>query len=295
MVFGGGGFYGLVYVGVLRYLYQEGLDKSIKTVAGTSVGAMFATFFVLGMSCDEVEMMAYNWDETCISFGVSDIVNLPEKLGLISGESFVSKLKERLQNMTFLDVSKKSGKDLVICATHVATMKPVYFSVDTTPHVRVIDALRASTAIPLIVAPVQIGDDFYIDGFVTHDMPFKSIEKNILSPKNVLLIRLAGIESPNFEYASNKTNTNGKFTSLINYVLYIINAVVYSHQVEQLVSSIYPHFILIKNIPVQQMSIKMNENHNRFNSNIPDKKIIDECIMLGYKALHDHFMHVKNQ
>ena len=75
LVLSGGGMSGLVYLGALKYLRESGYDKNILHVAGASIGALFATAFVLGISMEELTQRykaLFNDSEYCtISFSMT--------------------------------------------------------------------------------------------------------------------------------------------------------------------------------------------------------------------------------
>ena len=52
LCFSGGGSRGIVYIGVLKYLFENNYMKDVKRVAGTSVGAIFAFMCVCGLTFD---------------------------------------------------------------------------------------------------------------------------------------------------------------------------------------------------------------------------------------------------
>jgi hypothetical protein len=182
--------------------------------------------------------------------------------------------------MTFLDISKKTGKDLIICATHMNTMTPTYFSLNTTPNVLVIDALKASVAIPILVSPVRIGDELYIDGVVTHDLALQAITR-IVPSENVLVIRIGGIPG------SQSIVHTSRFATLINYTISLLTTLAYNHQIEYMVKSLYPHYIAINNIPVYMLNIQLV--NTKICAVQPSAEIVDQCIALGYTTIHNHF------
>jgi predicted acylesterase/phospholipase RssA len=145
----GGGLCGLAYIGALRFLQIEGFDKTIHHVAGSSIGALFATIFAARISLTDVERKLRTMlcdDGHLMEFAYPDMLSVLANLGVDDGHTFLAFLRPELDKLTFVDLVKRTGVHLVICATHVETMRTTYFSVDTTPNVLVYDALRASMA-----------------------------------------------------------------------------------------------------------------------------------------------------
>ena len=200
LVLSGGGLAGLSYVGVLKFLAESGLGAGITHVSGTSMGAMFATAFALGISAADVETMVHHIfrDPDYIRYEPTALLGLMNTYGLDDGHRFVKPLEpyaaavaltpEELKNATsakmmfrahagapattFRDIRERFGRTLVVVATCLETGEAVYFGPDTTPEVAVLDAVRASMAIPFVIRPVHIGGRHYVDGAFTDNTPF---------------------------------------------------------------------------------------------------------------------------
>lgn len=272
MVFSGAGFLGMTYAGVLRFLRTEGLDASIKHVAGTSVGAIFATIFALQVPIADVErLMLEKWSHG-VTIPTTNIWGFMNSLGLDDSRVFIKYLESYLGNMTFMDLVKKTGVDLVMCATHLTTMSPVYFCVDKTPNVLVIDALRASIAIPLLFRPVEIGADKYVDGGISNNVPFCVYED--VDPEQVLIVHATfkkEVSIPNI--ASN----------IWTYCAAVMNQVFMQHAVNEMALKKYPHYILMKDCPIGFIPYTVTRYQICFV--IPEKQI-EDAIVHGYENMH---------
>ena len=114
LVLSGGGMSGLVYLGTLRYLQQEGYDKHIKHIAGTSIGAFFAAVFALDISMGELEQRVkkfINNRQNCtIPCSLDVLFAMPNTLGIDDSQRLVTMLDDILSKLTFLELSKKTGK-----------------------------------------------------------------------------------------------------------------------------------------------------------------------------------------
>jgi hypothetical protein len=180
LVLGGGGLQGITYIGVLRFLAQEGLDKHITHVAGSSIGALFGMFFVLGVPLDELEA---SFKEFFRSDELNRVIPLQAFAGVMN-EPFCIEDDKRLAyiakrhlvdpDITFMQLAKRSGKHFVVCAACLETKEAMHFSIDTTPHVRVRDAVIASMSVPLMWPPMRIGDRHYIDGCTVESLPYSA-------------------------------------------------------------------------------------------------------------------------
>jgi predicted patatin/cPLA2 family phospholipase len=165
----------------------------------------------------------------------------------------------------------KTGKDLIICATNALNMKATYFSVNTTPNVLVIDAVRASCAIPLIIKPVKIGDTYYIDGCITDDLPIKIIPKNI--PKdNILIMSLRSCDLP-----------ETKELSLPLLITNILSTIISNPALINIYEKNYKYYIPIKDIPINSVNYII-ENDNMYLCE--DIESMNKCFELGYKTMY---------
>ena len=62
-------------------------------------------------------------------------------------------------------------------AFNISNCKLEYFNYLLTPDVKIIDTIRASTAIPLIFPAYQINSDFYYDGGIGNNCPADTIDE----------------------------------------------------------------------------------------------------------------------
>lgn len=97
-IFGGGAVRGISYVGIVRALYELGLK--VDSVAGSSVGAVFATFYALGFNADELQ-------ELFIDFNFSKFKDINLSIGpdfaFSKGEVFLNWLTEIIEKKFYGD------------------------------------------------------------------------------------------------------------------------------------------------------------------------------------------------
>jgi NTE family protein len=283
IVLSGGGMSGLVYLGALRYLQQEGYDQHIRHIAGSSIGALFGTAFALGISMGDLEnrFKAFfnNPENTAIHISMDTILSSIDNLGLDNGRRLITPIADLLRNMTFLEFSKKTGKNLVISATHVQTRSPTYFSVDSTPHVIVADAVCASMAIPLLVRPVEIGDDLYIDGGITDGVAINAFIN--VAPETILILHLVrtSVKNNNFD----KPSPMKYFTSMME--TYMSN-----YLSRLLLETTYPNYCKFTQCPVSFAPLVWEDD--RFIVKISDEKV-DESFAAGYRRIQEFLESIK--
>jgi predicted patatin/cPLA2 family phospholipase len=204
--FSGGGLKGIAYLGVLRYLYIEKKVINIKNVAGTSIGAWFATVLALKIPVEFLEEEIKNLIDCfrqTMSINKNNLTNLFINNGVLSNKFLMIPIVKYLQStfhqedMNFIDFVKKTGVNLYINAVNINTQKMKVFSIESTPNVSVLQAIQASMAIPFMFEPVLIDGEYYIDSIADYTEVFKDVEHNTLL--NILLpqsIHSNGIEYP---------------------------------------------------------------------------------------------------
>lgn len=176
LVLSGGGMKGIVTLGAVAALRRAGALKHVKRVVGTSAGALVAAALALNRVSprllDELASMRYEPD--------MDLGRLLVSYGLDSGRHLESWIATLLGNesLTFEEVRRRSGVDLVVCATNLTRRRAVYFAPDTTPDMDVGLALRMSCAIPLYFAAVSHEGDLYVDGAVSDNFPLEWARTN---------------------------------------------------------------------------------------------------------------------
>lgn len=179
MVIAGGAMRSLASVGCIRYLEEEKLLESIKHFAGTSAGSVICLFLVLGYTANEIfEFIIINFKRNDVaSVSIEDIFKLVDNFGLNLGANvtaFIGTMlhqKIKVKDITFLELAKVTGKNLVVCVANLTKHKEEYWCVDTTPSMSVVKAIRASCSLPILFTPVKHNGDLYIDGGIYNNFP----------------------------------------------------------------------------------------------------------------------------
>jgi NTE family protein len=156
LALGGGAARGFAHIGVLRTLIAHGIVPNV--VVGTSIGAVVGGAFAAG-HLDVLE-------EWARSLQLRNIIGyLDVRLngsGLIGGDKLAAALLGALGNILIEDMPIK----FATVATEVRTGHEIWLT-----HGRVVDAMRASYALPGIFSPVLIGDRWLVDGALVNPVP----------------------------------------------------------------------------------------------------------------------------
>ena len=180
--FSGGGTRGIVYIGALNYLYSHGHMHEVKGFAGTSVGAIFAFMCACGLTFSKISEMFLSFDfSSVVTSGISSFLHGAERMyqsfGWYSHEGLEQLVKSICivafdePDITFSRLYELTGRDLVICATDIETVRSVYFSHVMNPDMSVVSAVVASASIPLFFQPYIIDGRPFVDGGVLNNFP----------------------------------------------------------------------------------------------------------------------------
>lgn len=156
LVLGSGGARGLVHIGVIQWLTENGY--SIRSISGSSIGALVGGIY----ATHKLEVYA----EWVLALERMHVLRLLDptigRSGLFKGERIINVLRELIGDCDI--------EDLPISFTAVAT------DLDSGQEVwlrkgKLFDAIRASIATPLVFTPVRHGDRTLLDGAVVNPVP----------------------------------------------------------------------------------------------------------------------------
>jgi NTE family protein len=166
LVFEGAGVRGIAYCGAIQAMESKKMMGQIERVGGTSSGAIVALTISLGYSGKEIENIILQTNFKKFNDGnyffIGGINRINKYFGWYRGkrvEKWLEKIiKEKTgnENITFEELHQKGFKDLYITGTSLNKQKPVLFSFETYPNMKVKDAVRISISIPLYFEPLFI-------------------------------------------------------------------------------------------------------------------------------------------
>ena len=176
----GGGVKGFSFISALHILIKHNyLDlNKINKYVGTSVGAILCFLFCIDYSPYELITYGNNFDFKNIDLDL-DLNLFLTNFGFNDGKCYielVSTLFERkfkLTNINFNDLYILTKKKLFIIGTNFTLGKEEIFSCETTPTMLILDALRISISIPLVLTPIKYNNHYYVDGGVLNNIAFE--------------------------------------------------------------------------------------------------------------------------
>jgi NTE family protein len=156
LALGGGAARGFAHIGIVRTLVAHGIIPNV--VVGTSIGAVVGGAYATG-HLDTLEQWARGLQPRNI-LGYLDI--RLNGSGLIGGAKLAAHLEAAMGPSLIEDLPVK----FATVATEVRTGHEIWLT-----HGRIVDAMRASYALPGIFSPVLVGDRWLVDGALVNPVP----------------------------------------------------------------------------------------------------------------------------
>ena len=156
LALGGGAARGFAHIGILRVLAEHGIEPDI--IVGTSIGAVVGACYAHG-KLPEFE----TWSRALTTRGVLSYLDVSlGGSGLIGGGRLAARMEE-----TFGDTQIENLPKRYACiATELGTGHEIWLT-----HGRIVDAVRASYALPGIFTPVRLGGRWLVDGALVNPVP----------------------------------------------------------------------------------------------------------------------------
>lgn len=206
IVVGSGGVLCAASLGLSKALRREGLTPGM--AVGCSGGSIYAATIALGMDPDEAQHLTLNLFTSDVFEGYTSNLKsaltgetrFTETSSLIDDHVMYERLKTVFSEKTFEDTMFP----LYIVATHLYSGDRVVLSSG-----KILDAIRASIAIPMIFSPWKVEDQLLVDGAVCDPLP---IDVAIQQGSDV--IAAVGFEMPTRKRMNSYTAVTTHFNSL---------------------------------------------------------------------------------
>ena len=158
LVLSGGGARGLSHIGVLRAL--ENADIQPDHLAGTSMGGVIAAGYAAGLNSAEIEQIAQDFASPRKLLRMADLT-IPRK-SLFRGERLLTFFDQHLHGCTFADLRIP----LTLVAVDLNSGQEVHLREGS-----VAEAVRATVAIPGLLAPLERDGQRLVDGGLLNNIP----------------------------------------------------------------------------------------------------------------------------
>jgi predicted acylesterase/phospholipase RssA len=195
IVISGGGIAGFSFYGGLRETSKHNLwnINDIKTIYGTSIGAIFATIISLKYDWDILDdfLIKRPWHQV-YNFDIQKLFLTFQSKGIFNKnvikETFLPlfKGKDISIDVTLKEFYEITNIENHYFATNINSFDPVDFSYKTHPDWKLIDAIYSSCALPILLQPFITEDGCYSDGGLFTNYPVDYCIKNGADPDEIL-------------------------------------------------------------------------------------------------------------
>ena len=168
LVIGSGSVKCAAALGVWKALRREGIELDM--IVGCSGGSMYAAVIALGWELETaIEKTQSMWTEDLVAGYAGNLkavmsgeADFNERSGIVDGGPLLAVLSSAYGDKTFAD----TRIPLHIVATDLKTGEKVVMSTG-----KILDAVRASIAIPLVFPPWEVNGRLLVDGAVSNPLP----------------------------------------------------------------------------------------------------------------------------
>lgn len=160
LALGGGAARGFAHIGVIKVLESQGIVPDI--VVGTSAGSVVGALYAAGNNGFALHKMALEMEEAAISDW--SVPLFAKASGVLKGEAIQQYVNRAVHNQALEKLKIPFGA----VATDLSSGAPILFRRGNTGM-----AVRASSAVPGIFQPVQIGSHVYVDGGLVSPVPVR--------------------------------------------------------------------------------------------------------------------------
>lgn len=198
--FSGGGARAVGHLGVLSHLLSCGMLSQVRNWYGCSGGSFMAVIGAIGGSATWIHDVVEHFDMSVFA-GIDDemLIDFQNSFGVNSGNKmakilsrFIDTWEPGCSRWTFADLVKnRPGTGLHITTTNLTRGRLEVFNHLTTPNVLIVDAMRASCAIPFYFTPWRSTDgDSFCDGGVIETYPWT----HVIDKSNTLVVICSDID-----------------------------------------------------------------------------------------------------
>lgn len=189
----GGGLKGLAHIGALKALDELGVK--IDFLSGTSSGSMFATFYAMGFSTEEIKNKTMQYYKTLTRIpkrpifraGTSYITSGIAKIeGLIPGENIENLIEKVSKEKNITNMNQIKIPYAITTVDTITTKECIFLSkkanlknnknIDYIYDAPIATATRASMSFPGVYTPCQYDKYNFIDGGTKDNLPVKVLK-----------------------------------------------------------------------------------------------------------------------
>jgi predicted acylesterase/phospholipase RssA len=283
LVLSGGAFKGISFLGSIKYLEEHDLLKHIKNVIGSSAGAIIGFLLCIGYKSsdaiaimyEEMKMYAERELDLDAMFSIFETMGIDDCQCIIDGFRNILFTRLKVMDITFLELAKRTGYNFVVCGSNISLAKVEYFCVDRTPGMSVIQALRISFSLPIVMTPVIMNGMIYVDASLFNNFPieyFMEVERPFIDTISLEIV--CPYKLPDV------TNIN-----MLSYIKIMMDAMF--TRMNRKMCDLPGKNNAIVHIVVDDDSYGIDLTTFKLKMS---KQIMDDYVKIGYDAMNDHFV-----
>lgn len=180
IVISGGGPTGLLSYGAIKCLAKKKYWelKNIKTMYGTSIGAILAVVLALNYDWQWVDdyLIKRPWGKV-IEVKPENFIQAFSSKGVLSSSIMDTMLKPLLEakdislDITLNDFYNLNKIEIHMYSVELNTFKKIDISYKSHPNLKLLTAIKMTTAFPIMFPPVIQNNECYIDGGIVNNYP----------------------------------------------------------------------------------------------------------------------------
>lgn len=264
----GGGVSALVFVGCIKRIHEDDEFFQLSNYIGSSSGSLICLFMILNYSYEEIKsfLSEHLVDSPILKLTLWNVPKCFSKYGIDDGKNVIEFVEKILEfkgfskNASFIEITKQTGKNLIVAATNLTCKKLEYLSVDNYPEMMIKTAIRMSTSIPILYQPVKYYDEIFVDSLIYNNFPI-----DVFSKMNRQTFGLNVLMKP-----KKITNLMSFFGTIIHCMINNITVVLNSEQKN------------VCNIVLDDVFVNFNLQSFKFEVT---EGLIDKYVQVGYEKM----------
>lgn len=278
IVISGGGqtilsFYGILKESNIKNYWNI---NNIQSIYGTSAGAILAIIIALNIEWDILDNYLINrpW-YSIFNINTNSILSVYSNFGIFSQDFIIEFFKSLFLSKDInIDITLKEFFELTKIDIHVYTTELKSFEyVDishiTHPNWKVVDAVYASCAVPLIFYPFKFENKYYIDGGILIDFPIEICFKKFKNEEILAINKFQIFNEPDI-------NDNSTILDFFN--------LLFKKTLQKIIPNV--DYSYVKNIITIKENMVSLDEMIKYSS---DKKLRSNAIDLGINAFNIFF------
>ncbi len=200
LVLSGGGDIGISFFGALRASNEAGFwnIEDIQSIYATSAGSLFGTVIALiqHVSWETLDVFFKKrpWEQV-FDVNVDSVLKSFANCGILGRETAYKFLSPVLlasdlgKDVTMREFFEHTGIDMHYMTTNLDKFELVDVSHKTHPDWKVVEAVYASCALPVMFQPITIDGTKYADGAIFCNFPIKQCLANVDDPDEIFAMQ----------------------------------------------------------------------------------------------------------